>query len=71
SRPMGSNAWRDVKELSMRPENLEPGGALSNWRMSKTIKPGVHIGQITIWCYGAKKPLQSTFRFNVLGKLSG
>lgn len=71
SRPIDSTVWRGVKDIKMISENLEAGGPLGVWRMSKTIKPGVHIGQITVWCYGARKPLQSTFRFNVLGKLRG
>lgn len=72
-RPINSTVWRYVKDIKMLPENLEAGGPLGVWRMSKTIKttPPVHVGRITIWCYGAKKPLQSTFRFNVLGKLRG
>lgn len=69
-RPIDSTVWRGVKDIKMIPENLEAGGALGVWRMSKTIKtiPPLHVGRITIWCYGARNPLVSTFRFNVLGK---
>ena len=71
ARPLGSGEWRTIKEIKMRPINLEPGGALSTWRIPGTFKPGGYQAQMTIWCYGARGPLYSQFRFSVLGALRG